>query len=105
MEYVDNDTSRIETLTRSEKTKIALAFLNRIKEAGYTGMLYGDKEWLLKRIDLSQFDTYDIWYAEEADIPDYPYRYSMWQYTRQGEVYGIDGYVDLNISFLDYSAR
>ena len=36
MEFVENDTSRIETLTKAEKTKIALAFLNRIKEAGYT---------------------------------------------------------------------
>ena len=105
MEYVENDTSRIETLTSKEKTNIALAFLNKIEEAGYTGMLYGNKEWLLKRIDLTKFDAFDIWLSQEADIPDYPYIYSMWQYTRQGEVYGIDGYVDLNISFIDYSAR
>lgn len=105
MEYVDNDSSRIETLTKAEKTKIARAFLNRIEAAGYTGMLYGNKEWLLKRIDLSQFDDYDIWLSHEADITDYPYTFSMWQYTRKGEIYGIDGYVDLNISFIDYSAR
>ena len=105
MEFIANDNSRIETLTRNEKTNIALAFLNRIEEAGYTGMLYGNKEWLLKRIDLSKFEKYDIWLSQEEDIPDYPYTYSMWQYTRQGEVYGIDGYVDLNISFIDYSAR
>lgn len=105
MEFIENDDSRIETLTKTEKSDIALAFLNRIKEAGYTGMLYGNKEWLLKRIELSRFEGYDIWLAEEDDIPDYPYTYSMWQYTRQGEVNGIDGYVDLNISFIDYSAR
>lgn len=105
MEFITNDNSRIETLTRTEKTNIALAFLNRIEEAGYTGMLYGNKEWLLKRIDLSKFENYDVWLSQEDDIPDYPYTYSMWQYTRQGEVYGIDGYVDLNISFIDYSAR
>lgn len=105
MEFITNDSSRIETLTRDEKTNIALAFLKRIEEAGYTGMLYGNKEWLLKRIDLSKFEEYDVWLSQEEDIPDYPYTYSMWQYTRQGEVYGIDGYVDLNISFIDYSAR
>ena len=105
MEFITNDSSRIETLTKAEKTNIALAFLNRIEEAGYTGMLYGNKEWLLKRIDLSKFEKYDIWLTQEENIPDYPYTYSMWQYTRQGEVYGIDGYVDLNISFIDYSAR
>lgn len=105
MEFIENDNSRIETLTRDEKTKIAVAFLQRIEEAGYTGMLYGNKEWLLKRIDLTKFEAYDIWLTQEDDIPDYPYTYAMWQYTRQGEVYGIEGYVDLNISFIDYSAR
>ena len=105
MEFIENDTSRVETLTKTERTNIALAFLERIEIAGFTGMLYGDKEWLLTRIDLSKFDKYDIWLTEEEDIPDYPYTYSMWQYTRQGEIFGIDGYVDLNISFVDYSAR
>lgn len=105
MEFIDNDTSRVETLSREERTQIALTFLQKIEASGYTGMLYGNKEWLLKRIDLSKFDDYDIWLAEEKDIPDYPYRFSMWQYSRQGEVDGINGMVDLNISFIDYSAR
>lgn len=105
MEFIENDTSRVETLTKKERTDIALAFLEYIEASGYTGMLYGNKEWLLKRIDLSKFEDYDIWLSEEEDIPDYPYVYSMWQYTRQGKIYGIDGYVDLNISFIDYSAR
>ncbi len=105
MEFIANDNSRIETLTKAEKTDIALAFLQRIEEAGYTGMVYGNKEWLLKRVELHRFEDYDVWLAQEDDIPDYPYVYSMWQYTKQGEVYGIEGYVDLNISFIDYSAR
>ena len=105
MEFIANDNSRIETLTKAEKTDIALAFLTRIEEAGYTGMVYGNKEWLLKRVELHRFENYDVWLAQEEDIPDYPYCYSMWQYTKQGEVYGIEGYVDLNISFIDYSAR
>ena len=105
MEFIANDNSRIETLTKAEKTDIALAFLTRIEEAGYTGMVYGNKEWLLKRVELHRFEDYDVWLTQEDNIPDYPYVYSMWQYTKQGEVYGIDGYVDLNISFIDYSAR
>ena len=105
MEFIANDNSRIETLTKAEKTDIALAFLQRIEEAGYTGMVYGNKEWLLKRVELHRFEDYDVWLSQEDDIPDYPYVYSMWQYTKQGEVYGIEGYVDLNISFIDYSAR
>ena len=105
MEFIENDTARVETLTRDERTAVAAAFLNHINNAGYTPMLYGDTEWLVKRIDVAKFNASCIWLAEEADIPKYPYRYEMWQYTTQGQVRGIDGFVDLNISFVDYSAR
>ena len=105
MEFVENDTARVETLTRDERTTIAAAFLNHINNAGYTPMLYGNTEWLVKRIDVAKFNASCIWLAEEADIPKYPYRYEMWQYTTQGQVSGINGFVDLNISFVDYSAR
>ena len=105
MEFIENDTARVETLTRDERTAIAAAFLNHVNNAGYTPMLYGDTEWLVKRIDVAKFNASCIWLAEEADIPKYPYRYEMWQYTTQGQVRGINGFVDLNISFVDYSAR
>ena len=105
MEFIENDTARVETLTRDERTTIAAAFLNHVNNAGYTPMLYGDTEWLVKRIDVAKFNASCIWLSEEADIPKYPYRYEMWQYTTQGQVRGINGFVDLNISFVDYSAR
>lgn len=105
MEFIENDTARVETLTRDERTTVAAAFLNHINNSGYTPMLYGDTEWLVKRIDVAKFNASCIWLAEEADIPKYPYRYEMWQYTTQGQVRGINGFVDLNISFVDYSAR
>lgn len=105
MEFVDNDNARVETLTNEERTAVAAAFLNHIKAAGYTPMLYGTPEWLLKRIDVSKFTESCIWLAQEADLPTYPYRYEMWQYTTKGQVDGIDGFADLNISFVDYSAR
>lgn len=105
MEFIENDTARVETLTRDERTAMAAAFLNHVNNAGYTPMLYGDTEWLVKRIDVAKFNASCIWLSEEADIPKYPYRYEMWQYTTQGQVRGINGFVDLNISFVDYSAR
>lgn len=105
MEFVENDQARVETLTRDERTVITQAFLKKIGEAGYIPMIYGDKEWLIKRIDLSKLTDYCVWLSDEADIPDYPYQYEMWQYTKQGTIDGIDGFADLNISFVDYSAR
>ena len=68
-------------------------------------MIYGNKEWLIKEVDMSRMSTYDVWYSQTADLPDYPYRFSMWQYSQNATVDGIAGYVDLNVSFIDYSEK
>ena len=105
MELVPNDTSRIDTLSKSERTKITKAFLDTIKDAGHKTVIYGNKEWLIKEIDMSKLTAYDVWLAQEADIPDYPYKFTMWQYNTQGSVDGIAGPVNLNISFIDYAEK
>lgn len=105
MELIENDTARTDSLTRAEKTAIAKAFLDRIAEAGYKTMIYGNKEWLIKEIDMSKLTAYDVWLSQAADIPDYPYRFAMWQYDFEGSVDGITGYVDLNISFINYAEK
>ena len=105
MEFIDNDSSRIEVLSREGKTDITKAFLDTVKAAGYTGMIYGNKEWLIKEIDMSKLTDYDVWLAQVRDLPDYPYKFSMWQYKTNGSIDGISGYVNLNISFVDYSEK
>lgn len=105
MGFVDNDNARIEALSREGKTDIAKAFLDTVKSYGYTGMIYGDKEWLIKEIDMSKLTDYDVWLEQPQDLPDYPYKFSMWQYKLNGSVDGISGYVNLNISFVDYSEK
>lgn len=105
MEPIVNDASRIDALSKAEKTEIAISFLDTVKAAGYIPMLYGDKEWLIKDVDMSKLIEYDIWLAQYEDIPDYPYEFSMWQYKVDGVVDGIAGYTNLNISFIDYSEK
>ena len=68
-------------------------------------MLYGNKEWLIKNIDLAQLQNYDVWLSEDEDIPDYPYLYTMWQYTTTGVLNGITGDANLNICLVSYSDR
>lgn len=105
MEYIEHDTSRIEGVSRADKTTIIKAFLNTIQAAGYEPMIYGDKEWLIREIDLSRLTDCDVWLSQQEDIPDYPYQFSMWQYDRQASVDGISGNASLNISFIDYSEK
>lgn len=105
MELVSNTTSRVESLSREDKTSVTTAFLEGVEAAGYVPMIYGDKEWLLKEIDLTKLQDFDVWLAQETDIPDYPYQYTMWQYSTSGVLNGIDGNADLNICFVSYSER
>ncbi len=105
MEEVSNDTARIDELTKNERTTMARTFLNTVKDAGYIPMVYGTKEWLIKDVDLSKLSDYDIWLAQNGDLPDYPYRFSMWQYSNTGDIKGVSGYANMNITFIDYSAK
>ena len=105
MEFVSNDEERIDGLSRENRTSVAISFLEGVKAAGYVPMFYGDKEWLIKEIDLAKLQDYDVWLAQEEDIPDYPYQYAMWQYSTKGVVNGITGDANLNICFIGYSQR
>lgn len=105
MENVPNDNARIDGLARDDKTTITATFLSGIQAAGYIPMLYGNKEWLIKNIDLTKVQDYDVWLAEDDAIPDYPYLYTMWQYTTTGVVNGVSGDASINICFVSYSDR
>ena len=105
MEYVINDTARVEALSVADRTTVTKAFLDKISASGHTGMIYGDKEWLIKEIDMSKLTAYDVWLTQTGDLPDYPYKFSMWQYKKNGTVDGVSGFVGLNISFVDYTEK
>lgn len=105
MELITNDTARTDGLKKADRTKIAKAFLNTVANAGYKTALYGNKEWLIKKIDMSKLTAYDVWLSQPGDIPDYPYKFTMWQYDAKGTVDGISGNVNLNVSFVDYTEK
>ena len=107
MKFNGSDTARYDSLSKNDKTIVARAFLNTIKEANLIPMVYGDKEWLIKEIDLSKLiSEFDMWLSQpNEEKPDYPYKFAMWQYEDLGTVDGISGYVNFNISFIDYSLK
>lgn len=105
MEKVSGDAARTDFLTREEKSNLALIFLDALKNVGYKGIIYGNKEWLIKEINLSTVGAYDIWLSQEGEKPDYPYKYSMWQYTQSGTIDGINGDANLDICFINYAMK
>lgn len=101
-EEIVTDTARTDGLTVHQLTDNAIAFCDYVEAAGYESTIYSNKRWLLEKLDLERIAEYDIWFAGYVDIPEYPYDFKMWQYTESGTVNGIEGNVDMNISFRDY---
>lgn len=97
LEHVDYDTARTDDLSVETATQVTQAFCQRIAQAGYQPMVYGNVQWLMDRIDLTQLTQYPVWLAQYQSTPTFPYQFSMWQYNHQGTVAGINGNVDLNL--------
>lgn len=111
-EGFDREDSAQYGLSATQRTDIAIAFLNRIYERGYTPMFYssmnemtGDAKWETSRIE----KNYRIWVSQYPSAP-YPQTerssyggvHAMWQYTNRGTVAGISQPVDVNIAYFGY---
>ncbi len=99
----DGDSVRTAEIQPEQLTANALVFAERIAMEGYTPMVYCNKKTAVWKYDLSMLNHIPMWYAEYSDIPTYYYNFDMWQYSSKGQVPGIEGNVDLNISFKDFS--
>ena len=93
---------RADGLDKETRTKVCQAFCATIQGAGYTPGVYASRNWFNNRVSSTQLEDNIIWLAEYREEPLYQGYYQMWQYTSKGKVDGIDGNVDLNISYLKY---
>lgn len=111
-EGYEEEDSRQYSLTKQERTDIALAFLKTIEKHGYEGMFYSSRnemhneaKWEVSRIA----EKYKIWVAQYPDLP-YPQttestyfdEHHMWQYSTAGDIPGISQNVDLNVAYFGY---
>ncbi|MCD8380166.1 MAG: glycoside hydrolase family 25 protein [Lachnospiraceae bacterium] len=102
IEKVGEEGARADSLTQEERTEVCIAFCERIEEAGYTPMIYGNTETFTLLLDLEQIAEYDRWIAYYDEALCFPYEFAIWQYTHYGTVAGIDGSADLNIAFKEW---
>lgn len=105
MESAANDTARTDNLSKDTRTEVAVTFLKTMKSNGYKTILYGTEEWLAKKYNWVQLRDYNIWLSDDSDISDYPYVYQMLRYSTKGTVPGINGNVNMDISFVDFAAQ
>lgn len=104
--------SRQYSMTKEERTEVAVAFLETIEKLGYEGMFYAskvdmelDNHWEMSKIE----EDYKIWVAQYPAEPypataqsSYSGVHHMWQYSMEGSVPGIKQPVDLNIAYFGY---
>lgn len=100
-ELIRGEAARTDDVSGEQFTKNAIAFCEKIKEAGYEPMIYSNMVWEASLFDLEQLADYPIWYADYETIPQTPYKFSFWQYSESGQVDGIQGPVDLDIWFCE----
>ena len=96
------ENGRANELDKKKRTAICQAFCETIRNGGYKAGIYASKNWFENKLDMNILsdDTY-IWLAQYGDEVTYDGKYHMWQYTSSGRVLGIEGRVDLNLSFLE----
>lgn len=93
------DDARTDDLTPDELTAITKAFCERIRQSGLTPMIYANAKRFTTVLHLEALEEYEKWLADYRERPDYPYHFSMWQFTEQGRVPGIEGNVDIDLFF------
>lgn len=88
--------------------KIAEAFLNRIKKAGYKVGIYCNMDWYQSVLS-DALKKYDCWIARYPASDNGTVQEKLrpnvgvgWQYSSKGKVPGINGSVDMNVFYKDY---
>ncbi len=113
-EGFQNADNRQYSLTKTERTDCAIAFLNEIYGQGYTPMFYASKnemtadaDWETSRIE----KNFKIWVSQypgtpypETQASSYAGVHDMWQFTNNGTVDGISKPVDINVAYFGYSS-
>ncbi len=83
--------------------KIAKAFSDEVKAAGYTPMIYTNENWYKNVVDMSYVSDVEHWVAAYGIEPDESIPRGIWQCCSTGRVKGIKGNVDINFGNKDYT--
>lgn len=96
-----NGSGRADGLDKNTRTAVVNAFCNTVRSAGYAPMVYASSNWFKNNLNDSSISAAK-WVAHYGvDKPSYGGNYQIWQYTSSGQVSGIKGRVDMNISYMN----
>lgn len=106
--FYDLEWSQQISLGKQAIENIAVAFLTRIKKAGYKVGIYCNLDWY-NNVLSDALKQYDCWIARYPSNDNGSVQERLrpnvgvgWQYSSNGEVPGINGSVDMNVFYKDY---
>ena len=106
--FYDLEWSNQRKLGKQAIENIAVAFLNRIKKAGYKVGIYCNLDWY-SNVLTDALKQYDCWIARYPANDNGSVQERLrpnvgvgWQYSSKGEVPGINRSVDMNVFYKDY---
>lgn len=95
------DESRIRGLNSFVKTQNAITFLDIIKNNNYKVIVYTSESFLDRNYIITELSHYDFWLAQYGTRnPTLPVEFSIWQYSQNNKLDGVESDVDFNIMFM-----
>lgn len=97
------------SVTKALATDMAIAFLQRVEEAGYVPVIYTNRDYLRNYFDMDRITgalgTVYVWYARYTPVlPESEEAIAdIWQYSSAGRLAGVAGNVDMNRFYTDFS--
>lgn len=106
--FYDLEWSQQRSLGKQAIENIAVAFLTRIKKAGYKVGIYCNLDWY-NNVLTDALKQYDCWIARYPASDNGSVQERLrptvgvgWQYSSKGKVPGISGNVDMDVFYKDY---
>ena len=104
-EYSNNNhNGRADSLSKSDRTTITIAFCERMKELGYRVGVYASDSWFKNNLNTPQLQSkgYSIWVARySTSKPVNVSNYDGWQFSSNNTVNGVVGRCDLSYFYND----
>ena len=101
--YLDLEDARVGRLSNDQIERNCRVFVDELQRNHYMPGFYASYYWWMSKLTGPFFSRYTRWVARYADeLGENADLFDMWQYSDNGFVEGIDGPVDLDVSYRDF---
>lgn len=101
---IDVEDSTLKTLSKAALSELVGQACETLESWGAYAMFYTYLNFTQNELDMDKLKAYDFWLAAYRSSKPAAPVCGIWQYSSKGKVKGINGNVDMNISYKDYPA-